>query len=103
MAETPKSKARTTRWGLSRALQSYRLKHGLALAPVPGAFQVRGVRAHKAKLTDAQVAEIRRRRKAGVPCIALAREYKVSRQAIYDVLKERSWKRALSLDDFEPG
>lgn len=56
----------------------------------------RGVRAHGsshvgAKLTEAEVIAIRERRSAGVPQIALAREYGVSAALICNIVKRKVW------------
>lgn len=48
---------------------------------------------HDAKLTVAQVKEIRRLVEQGVPNLALANKYGVSRQTICDIKARRSWKK----------
>lgn len=50
-----------------------------------------GQRHGKAKLTEQVVIEVRRRAATGLSLAALAREYGVSRQAIADVIRRRSW------------
>lgn len=50
-----------------------------------------GDRHHMARLTDAKVTEIRRRRAAGEPGSALAKEYGVSHQAVCDLVARRTW------------
>ncbi len=87
---------------VSRSLKSYRRKKGLPVDAPPGAFQRRGERAAKSKLTQEQVDEIRRvRKKNGASCAVLASKYGVTRQAIHSIVTLRSWRPQISLDDFE--
>jgi DNA invertase Pin-like site-specific DNA recombinase len=64
-----------------RAMIRERQAQGIAKAKQAGVYKGR-----KASLTAAQVAEIRSKDAAGVPRAALAREYGVSRQTIYNAL-----------------
>lgn len=53
---------------------------------------IRGVRAHRSKLTPAEVREIRRRyREDGVRQVDLAEEYGVSQPSISSLLRGESW------------
>ena len=65
-----------------RAMIRSRQAEGIALARAKGVYSGR-----KAKLTPAIIAKIKARIKAGEKLAPLAREYEVSRQAIYDALK----------------
>lgn len=71
-------------------------RHGLAKNPFAAA---RGNRCPHAKLTGTAVAEIRRRyRPRMVSQQDLANEFGVSREAIREVLKGRSWRHLLPTD-----
>lgn len=51
----------------------------------------KGVRHHKAKLTDDQVREIRRLKKLGVSGLELARTYNVTNPLIYGICNNKIW------------
>ncbi|MDP0399215.1 MULTISPECIES: recombinase family protein [Tsukamurella] len=63
-----------------RSLILERQREGIALAKARGAYKGR-----KAKLTEAQAEELRARLLAGESATALASEYGVSRQTVYNV------------------
>jgi DNA invertase Pin-like site-specific DNA recombinase len=65
-----------------RALISERQREGIALAKQRGAYQGR-----KKALVNNQVIELHRRVSAGEPKAALAREYGISRETLYQYLK----------------
>lgn len=52
----------------------------------------RGERNHRAKLTEAEVIEIRQRRKSGEPAFRLATAYQTSAQNVTSICTRRSWK-----------
>jgi hypothetical protein len=52
---------------------------------------VRGSRSHKAKFTEAQVVNIRKKYSEGISACALAREYKVAHSTIYSICKRKTW------------
>jgi hypothetical protein len=54
--------------------------------------QARGERSAKAKLTAAQVTEIKRRRAAGEPYHRLGAQFSVSPQAIFHIARGQNWK-----------
>jgi hypothetical protein len=56
---------------------------------------IRGERSGAAKLTEAQVRELRRLHDAGRSYGSLAREYGVSRQAVSSAITGRSWTHVL--------
>jgi DNA invertase Pin-like site-specific DNA recombinase len=62
-----------------RAMIGERRSEGIALAKAAGRYTGR-----KAALTDAQAGELRQRLAQGEPVAALAREYGVSRQTVYN-------------------
>ena len=66
-----------------RALIRERQKEGIALAKQRGAYKGR-----KNALSTAQIAEIRARAAEGEPKTALARAFSVSRETIYQYLRE---------------
>jgi hypothetical protein len=53
---------------------------------------VRGERQHRAKFTEEQIREIRRRSENGAGQTDLAREYGVSQHAIYAIVHRITWK-----------
>ena len=63
-----------------RSMIRERQLEGIAIAKTKGVYKGR-----KPALTDDQAAELTRRLKAGEPVAALAREYGVSRQTVYNV------------------
>jgi len=65
-----------------RALIGERQREGIALAKQRGAY-----RGRKKALSDNQVVELRRRAGAGEPKAALAREFAISRETLYQYLK----------------
>ncbi|MGZ8249743.1 MAG: recombinase family protein [Methylomagnum sp.] len=65
-----------------RALLRERQREGIALAKRRGAYRGR----HKA-LADDRIAELRRRAHAGEPKAALAREFGISRETLYQYLR----------------
>ena len=56
-----------------------------------GNFGLPGEMGKRAKLTSAQVAEIRKQHKAGLGCTAIGRYYGVSRSTIHRIATDRSW------------
>ena len=67
-----------------RALIRERQKEGIAIARLKNAYKNCG---RKKSLTPEQIAVIKSKKEEGVPISTLAREYKVSRQTIYESLK----------------
>ncbi|WP_443678318.1 recombinase family protein [Nitratidesulfovibrio vulgaris] len=65
-----------------RAMIKERQREGIAIAKSAGKY-----RGRKPSLDSAQIAEIRRRLKSGEKVAALAREYGVSRQTLYESLR----------------
>ena len=68
-----------------RALLRERQREGIALARQRGAY-----RGRKKALSDEQASELRRRAASGEKKSALAREYKISRETLYQYLREPS-------------
>ncbi|KPV42697.1 recombinase family protein [Alicyclobacillus ferrooxydans] len=68
-----------------RALIRERQREGIALAKNRGAYQGR-----KRSLRQDQVLELRKRAKAGEAKASLAREYGISRETVYQYLREES-------------
>lgn len=68
-----------------RALIRERQREGIALAKQRGAY-----RGRKKALSPAQTAELRRRALAGEQKAALAREFQISRETLYQYLKKES-------------
>ena len=66
-----------------RALIGERQREGIALAKLRGAYPGR-----KKALVDKQVVELRRRAGAGEPKATLAREFGISRETLYQYLKQ---------------
>jgi DNA invertase Pin-like site-specific DNA recombinase len=64
-----------------RSLIKERQREGIALAKKAGAYKGR-----KPSLTPVQIAEIRKRVKAGEQKTGLANEYRISRQTLYTAL-----------------
>jgi len=65
-----------------RSLIRERQREGIALAKARGAY-----RGRRRSLNDNQVAELRRRAAEGVPKAALARQFSVSRETVYQYLR----------------
>lgn len=65
-----------------RALIGERQREGIALAKKRGAY-----RGRKKALTTEQAAELTRRAAAGEPKAALAREYGISRETVYQYIR----------------
>ena len=57
---------------------------------------IQGERHHAAKLTNAQVAEIRRRSEAGTRGYVLAAEFNVSHPTISEIIRGKAWLKAPS-------
>ena len=66
-----------------RSLIKERQREGITLAKRRGAY-----RGRKKALTEEQVVELRRRAEAKEPKAALAREYGVSRETLYQYLRQ---------------
>lgn len=62
-----------------RSMILERQREGIAVAKAAGKYKGR-----KAALTDEQAGELRARRAAGEPVAALARDYGISRQSVYN-------------------
>lgn len=77
------NRAVNLRWATSAENESDKRAHGRDLT---------GERHHQAKLTEAQVIEIRRRRAAGEQGRSLAREFGVTESAICSIHNRRSWR-----------
>lgn len=73
------------RWALQADNIEDRDRHGTT---------ARGERINKAKLSDAAIADIRRRRAGGERVVAIAADYGVTIGAIYHVLNGRTWRHA---------
>jgi DNA invertase Pin-like site-specific DNA recombinase len=65
-----------------RAMTAERRNEGIAIAKAAGKYKGR-----RASLSDAQAEELRTRLAAGEPVAALAREYGISRQTVYNYAK----------------
>jgi len=55
----------------------------------------RGEDIANSKLTEAAVRQIRKQADEGVAAKDLAKQYKVSRDTIYDVVKRKTWKHVV--------
>lgn len=52
-----------------------------------------GEKNFNAKLTERQVVEILRRRRAGEPAVLIAAEFRIRRETVYDIAQGRRWER----------
>jgi len=68
-----------------RSLIRERQREGIELARRRGAY-----RGRRRSLSEDQVAELRQRAESGVPKAALAREFGISREALYQYLRAAS-------------
>ena len=69
-------------------VQEHRLSDGLVNVPIPRTSKPR----NRAKLTVEDVLAIRERRRWGEPAKALAAEFGVTHQTIYDAISGRTWR-----------
>jgi hypothetical protein len=76
------NRAGNLRWSTRWQNEHDKRRHGTALL---------GEQHHRAKLTEADVRNVRRRRAAGEAGNALAREYGVTPSAICAIVKRRVW------------
>jgi hypothetical protein len=77
------NRASNLRWATQEENEADKRAHGRALL---------GERHHQAVLTDKQVLAIRRRRAAGEPGVALAREYGVTPTTIASIHTRKTWR-----------
>lgn len=71
------------RWDTKKANHQDRREHG----KIP-----MGVKHYRARLSEANVVDIRRRRKAGETLVSLATEFGVTKECILAIYKRRIWK-----------
>lgn len=74
------------RWATAAENAADRARHGRSRGARPGSGH------HNARLTDFEVAEIRRRAAGGERGKDLAEAFRVSRPTICDILKGRTWQ-----------
>ncbi len=67
-----------------RSLMKERQKEGIALAKARGAYGGR-----KPTLSSEQVADLRNRAEMGIPKAKIAREFKITRETVYQYIKSR--------------
>ncbi len=67
-----------------RALINERIREGVAIAKMKNAYKNVG---RKKALSPEQITEIKAKKEQGVPVAKMARDYKVSRQTIYESIK----------------
>jgi DNA invertase Pin-like site-specific DNA recombinase len=67
-----------------RSLIRERQREGIAVAILKNAYKNVG---RKPKLSPEQIADIKSKKELGIPVSRLARDYKVSRQTIYESIK----------------
>lgn len=71
------------RWDTPIGNQADRLKHGT---------HSRGERSGKAKITAAEAAEIKRRRKAGEAVRSIAKDFNIGERSVYHIAAQERWK-----------
>ena len=81
--DTRNNRLENLRWDTPRSNQADRKIHGTSNA---------GERNGSARLTEAQVTEIRRRREDGEPVLLLAQEFGVAQVTVRAIVSRRIWK-----------